>query len=371
VTYNISGTNTVASTTAQMVFTAGSPGTGTFTLPLLSVTGTNNVLGVTNIALLSSANCGTALSSTFTFVNNTTPILSAGDSFSACADAGSPVSITASSSASYYSALAWSSSNGTGTFSNNTTGSALTGTTYSPTAADITRGFAYMTLTATANAGCTNVIKTITLTLAANAVGGSVSSDQTINYNAQPSTLTLSGHTGTIRWQKSTDPGFTSPTNLASTNTTLTGTSIGNITATTYFRAVITRGTCVENSNYVTISISGSPTISSFTPVIASTGETITITGTNFTGSTSVTFGGTAASSFTVVNSTSITAVVAAGSSGSVTVTNPNGSGSQSGFTYCTVTTPGIVISADATSICSGTSVRFSASITNGGGSTQ
>ena len=372
VTYNISGTNTVASTTAQMVFTAGSPGTGTFTLPLLSTTGTNNVLGVTNIALLSSANCGTALSSTYTFANNTTPILSAGVSFSACANAGSPVSISGSSSASYYSALAWSTSNGTGTFSSNTTGSALTSTTYSPTAADITRGFAYMTLTATANAGCTNVIKTITLTLVANAVGGTVSSNQTITYNTQPSTLTVSGYTGSItRWQKSSDPGFGSPTNLAFTTATLTGANIGNTTATTYIRAVITNGTCVVNSSYVTISISGSPTISSFAPVIASTGETITITGTNFTGSSSVTFGGTSASSFTVVSSTSITAVVAAGTSGSVTVTNPSGSGSLSGFTYCTVTTPGITISAGATSICSGTSVSFSASITNGGSSPQ
>ena len=355
-----------------MVFTAGSPGTGTFTLPLLSVTGTNNVLGVTNIALLSSANCGTALSSTYTFVNNTTPILSAGDSFSACADAGSPVSISGSSSASYYSALAWSTSNGTGTFSSNTTGSALTSTTYSPTAADITRGSAYMTLTATANAGCTDVIKTITLTLLANAVGGTVSSNQTITYNTQPSSLTVSGYTGSItRWEKSSDPGFGSPTTLAFTTATLTGANIGNITATTYIRAVITRGTCVVNSSYVTISISGSPTISSFTPVIASTGETVTITGTNFTGSSSVTFGGTAASSFTIVSSTSITAVVAAGTSGSVTVTNTNGSGSLSGFTYCTVTTPGITISAGATSICSGTSVSFSASITNGGSSPQ
>jgi hypothetical protein len=372
VTYNISGTNTVASTTAQMVFTAGSPGTGTFTLPLLSATGTNNVLGVTNIALLSSANCGTALSKTYTFVNNTTPILSAGDSFSACADAGSPVSITGSSSASYYSALAWSTSNGTGTFSSNTTGSALTSTTYSPTAADITRGSAYMTLTATANTGCTNVIKTITLTLVANAVGGSVSSNQTIAYNTQPSPLTVSGYTSSItRWEKSADPGFGSPTNLGSTSATLTSAIMGNITATTYIRAVITRGTCVENSTYATISISGSPTISSFTPVIASTGETVTITGTNFTGSSSVTFGGTAASSFAIVSSTSITAVVAAGSSGSVTVTNTNGSGSLSGFTYCTVTTPGIIISASATSICSGTSVSFSASITNGGSSPQ
>lgn len=76
------------------------------------------------------------------------------------------------------------------------------------------------------------------------------------------------------------------------------------------------------------------PTISSFTPTSGATGATITITGTNFTTATAVNFGGDAAASFTVVNATTITAVVDAGASGSVAVTNPDGFATLAGFIY-------------------------------------
>ena len=76
------------------------------------------------------------------------------------------------------------------------------------------------------------------------------------------------------------------------------------------------------------------PTISSFTPTSAATGATVTITGTNFTGATAVSFGGTAATSFSEVNSTTITAVVGSGTTGSVSVTNPDGTATLTGFTY-------------------------------------
>jgi FG-GAP-like repeat/IPT/TIG domain/Secretion system C-terminal sorting domain len=80
------------------------------------------------------------------------------------------------------------------------------------------------------------------------------------------------------------------------------------------------------------------PTIGSFTPASAGTGSTVTITGTNFTGATSVSFGGTAASSFTVVNATSITAVIGAGATGNVNITTPGGTASIPGFIYTVVT---------------------------------
>jgi hypothetical protein len=76
------------------------------------------------------------------------------------------------------------------------------------------------------------------------------------------------------------------------------------------------------------------PVISSFTPTSATTGATVTLTGTNFTGTTAVSFGGTAASSFTVVSSTSITAVAASGTSGSISVTSNNSTATKTGFTY-------------------------------------
>lgn len=75
------------------------------------------------------------------------------------------------------------------------------------------------------------------------------------------------------------------------------------------------------------------PTITSFSPTSATTGQTVTISGSNFTGATAVSFGGVAATSFNVVNSNTITAVVANGASGSVSVTR-GGIGSLAGFTF-------------------------------------
>lgn len=80
------------------------------------------------------------------------------------------------------------------------------------------------------------------------------------------------------------------------------------------------------------------PTITSFSPSSASTGVTVTITGTGFTDVSAVSFGGTPAASFTVVSSTQITAVVAAGSSGQVQVTNIDGTGSRPNFIYISTT---------------------------------
>ena len=75
----------------------------------------------------------------------------------------------------------------------------------------------------------------------------------------------------------------------------------------------------------------GSPTVTSVTPSSGplAGGNTVTITGTGFTGATSVTFNGVASSNFTVVNDTSITAVVPSGAATgavSVIITTPSGS---------------------------------------------
>ena len=87
---------------------------------------------------------------------------------------------------------------------------------------------------------------------------------------------------------------------------------------------------------YVQVSPS---TITSFTPTSGGTGTSVTITGTDFTGATAVKFGVTAASSFTVNSSTQITAVVAGGSTGTITVTTPGNTATSSGsFTYGAVT---------------------------------
>lgn len=76
------------------------------------------------------------------------------------------------------------------------------------------------------------------------------------------------------------------------------------------------------------------PYISSFSPGNAITGSIVTIKGLNFSGTTSVSFGDTPAASFTIIDSATLQAVVGNGSSGSVRVTNANGTVAKTGFIY-------------------------------------
>ncbi|SEO64952.1 IPT/TIG domain-containing protein [Mucilaginibacter gossypiicola] len=79
----------------------------------------------------------------------------------------------------------------------------------------------------------------------------------------------------------------------------------------------------------------GAPSVSSISPASGGAGATITINGSNFNNATTVKFGNTNATSFKVVSSTQITAVVAAGSSNGITVTTPAGtSGSYYNFSF-------------------------------------
>ncbi len=85
------------------------------------------------------------------------------------------------------------------------------------------------------------------------------------------------------------------------------------------------------------IQLIGPPAITSFTPTLQKNTGTVTLTGVNFTGTTSVSFGGTAATSFTVNSDTQITATVGTGTSGSVSVTAPLGTGTLAGFEWSPV----------------------------------
>jgi IPT/TIG domain len=68
------------------------------------------------------------------------------------------------------------------------------------------------------------------------------------------------------------------------------------------------------------------PTITSFTPTTGAVGTSVVITGTGLLGATSVTFGGTAATTFTVDSDTQITATVPAGATtGPIVITTPGG----------------------------------------------
>jgi hypothetical protein len=92
---------------------------------------------------------------------------------------------------------------------------------------------------------------------------------------------------------------------------------------------------------------SGPPKLSSFNPSRGSVGTTITINGHNLFGTKAVSFGGTNAASYSVKNDSTITAVVAHGSTGSLNVKTAYGEDSLKTFTYTcdSVTGPVPVIS--------------------------
>jgi hypothetical protein len=120
------------------------------------------------------------------------------------------------------------------------------------------------------------------ITVEAVSIGGTATGDETICDGTQPTAIVLSGSCGSIvKWQSSSDALFTSPVDIASTSATLSGATIGALTATTYFRAVVQNGTRpVAYSNTVTITVTPS------TPASV----TIVSTATTFCLGTSVTF---------------------------------------------------------------------------------
>jgi photosystem II stability/assembly factor-like uncharacterized protein len=76
------------------------------------------------------------------------------------------------------------------------------------------------------------------------------------------------------------------------------------------------------------------PLVDSVSPAAATLGDTVTIYGRHFTGTTVVSLGDTAISSFTVISDSVIRAVVWLGASGNIKVTSPTGMGQATGFIF-------------------------------------
>ncbi len=90
-----------------------------------------------------------------------------------------------------------------------------------------------------------------------------------------------------------------------------------------------------ESFTYGSSGSSTAPSLTNISPSSGSSGTTVALTGTNLTGTTAVKFGSNAASSFTVVSATEVTAVAPSGSGTvSVTVTTPDGTSNGVSFSY-------------------------------------
>ena len=102
--------------------------------------------------------------------------------------------------------------------------------------------------------GCGSVNATGTITVSPASAGGTVAGSATVCNETNSATLTLSGHIGTItRWESSLDNFATAGTNIANTTSSLT---TSDLTATTYYRAVVTSGVCISaNSSVATVTV--------------------------------------------------------------------------------------------------------------------
>lgn len=145
-------------------------------------------------------------------------------------------------------------SGGVGNYTYNWTGGLGSGTTATPPTT--TAGTTVYTLTVRDANGAT-ATATATITVTSQPVGGTLSGSQSICAGSTPSAITLTGYIGTIiRWERSTTTAFNNPAFIISSNPTLTGAEIGNLTSTRYLRAVLQNGPCdLAYSNPIEIKI--------------------------------------------------------------------------------------------------------------------
>ncbi|WP_243643592.1 HYR-like domain-containing protein [Tenacibaculum sp. M341] len=121
----------------------------------------------------------------------------------------------------------------------------------------------------------------IMVTVSPESDGGTGSTNQVICSGDTPADISVTGIIGSVeKWQQSTSPSFTSFSNVAETSTTFAGSTIGALTQTTFFRAVIKSGTCVStNSPIITVNVDVTdPLISGTLPILTEEGCDASVT---------------------------------------------------------------------------------------------
>ncbi|UEG49902.1 hypothetical protein LK994_00255 [Ferruginibacter lapsinanis] len=152
------------------------------------------------------------------------------------------------------------------TTASNTGGTILSGETfdtYTPPTDVPSQLYYYCVITNDCGGGstsslATNVSGLITVT---NTVGGTASGAQSVCTGSAPSSnLTVNGYTGlgtvsVVKWQYSSDNFAGDVHDISNASATLTGATIGALTSSTYFRAVITSDCGTANSSSVLVTV--------------------------------------------------------------------------------------------------------------------
>ena len=352
-TSNVSGAFVVGASVSGSISGAGAVCTGTnsTTLTLSGYTGTiqwqsstdntnfNNIAGAANPTytatnltqtsyyrvVVTNGACSSVISASVTI--NVSPAAIAG-SISGAGTVCSGTNSTTLTLAGYTGTIQWQSSTDNVNFAN--VGGAIN-TTY--TAANLTQTTYYQAVVTSGSCGSAKTAS-VAVTVTPVSVAGSISGAATVCSGANSTTLTLSGYTGSIQWQSSTDNTNFSGISGA-VNATYTAT---NLTQTTYYRVVVTSGSCTSaTSSSVAITVgqgASAGAISGAATVCPGTNST-TLTLSGYSGSIqwqsssdNVNFAnitGAVNPTYTATNLTQTTyyqAVVTSGSCGSATTTS-------------------------------------------------
>jgi hypothetical protein len=258
------GTNVCTGTNSTVISLSGQTGSVTKWQSSTDGTNWNDIVStsssytVTNIssalqyrAIVTSGLCPAANSSSTNF---TIDPASVGGSIAGSATVCTGTNSTTLTLSGYTGSITkWQSSTDGGTTWND-----ISNTTTSYTASNLTQTTQYRAvITSGACSAANSTSATVTVNVAS--VGGSIAGASAVCTGTNSTTLTLSGHTGSVtKWQSSTDGSTWS--DIANTTTTLTAT---NLTVTTQYRAVVTSGVCSSaNSASGTVTVNALPTFS-------------------------------------------------------------------------------------------------------------
>ncbi len=240
-TENGAGSITSGSTTLTPIYTAATADAGTTVTLTMTVT-SNNACSLQTAT------------STYSIVVNPLPTVNAGGSQTICSSETATVSGVSASNGT----IVWTE-NGAGSI---TAGSNTLTPTYTSVAADAGNTVT-LTITLTSTNACAPQTAAATYSVLVNpaSIGGSISGSATVCSGVNSTILTLNGNAGSIlKWQSSPVAGFGSGViDIVNTTNSLT---VTNLSATTYYRAIVQNGTCpVLYSSVGTITVNPTPTM--------------------------------------------------------------------------------------------------------------
>jgi hypothetical protein len=149
--------------------------------------------------------------------------------------------------------------------------SGATSATYTPTATDMGgAGTWYVVCTSTPTCGSATVSNEVTVTVSPTSAGGTATAASSSLCSGSSTTVSVSGYTGTIQWQQSAN-GSTGWGNVSGGSGATSETyTTPNLSATTYYKAVITSGACsAASSTTASVTVNALPTVAAITGTAA------------------------------------------------------------------------------------------------------